>query len=282
MEAMTVDKAIRQYYLQVILPFFLAMTSGILLGTGLVFTLPLVGFILLFGAVPIAFFLSLVLYTRWFVSVFLQVDDPGLLYKRMTSTGMITPKDSFWNKFHIKWGIEPGAYEAAWQRIEQPLQELPKRYNEIIEGSREIKGSAALFYVNLGISFLVSCGLVILWSVTSNGPFTPQIGFLYLLLGLGVVYELYLTNNSFKIKNKVIVKVTPDYLIYQGKEYPWRTVQVIELRKLANQKYVLHVGISQNGEGKPDMLKIPASGLDVPPDRLLELFEMYRKGCIDK
>ena len=275
----TVAQAIQRNYLFVMLPSILLALVPIVIGFQLldvvegqsVFrSVNLLPFLIMILGLPVAIFISSILYTNWFVRSFLAVDHPALLYKHGVLKKIITPKGSIYNRLHVMIGVTRADYDKAWSRIKQLGDQ--RDLKEMLPPGREliIKGSRTEFYFHLGWSLIIT--LVCAFAIVSSLENTK----ILILASLTLAVVLFYSRKSltlYRNMGKVFLIFKPKGLGIEGKLIPWSDIlsfKVIQLTKYKTQLEVVAFETTQ-----VNTYQTMINDLEVSPQRINDLMTIY-------
>ncbi len=275
----TVSAAIKRYYVQIVVPFFGIMFLGFGLGAVIVKENGAIGASCMVGGVVLAVVLSLIAYSHWIVWAFHNVDKPHALYQAALRRNLIKPKSSFYNKFNITFTVDKNLYDQAWEKmfevgdLSDTISNLP--INRVVE----VKYSTKSLMINVIVLLIMVVGYAFLVSYYDTLP--PK-GLIAVYAGpialIGVAYETYKLNKN---QGKTAFVFRPEHLVFFDRELPWSSILTFQVfvENKNEHKVTIAAQTSEVVDGKGTMYSATKelTGLDATPDRIEELYSVYKE-----
>lgn len=278
-ETVTVKKAMLVGYLSTLLPFFAILFSGCFFGIRLLEESVTLGATIIVGSIVGSYIICSIAYCHWLVWAFHNVDHPRLLYFRALRANFIKPRESWYNKLNVTWGIDKEKYEQVWEIAEQHGDVESLANTLPADRIVQVKYSTTSFIITTVMLVFVSAGLIL--AFLNKEDLTGK-GKLFLYLGpIGVGMLLYECVMQGVKRGKLALQFTPDYLDFFGEFIPWDAIMSLSVYKEGKHDFKVSItslkGELVDGKGKIFSSTKDVTALDVSPDRLDELFTIYRE-----
>lgn len=276
---LTVAKAIQNNYLFVLLPSIMLVLLPFVIGFQLLDivegesafrSVNLVPFFVMILGLPLAIFISSILYTNWFVRSFLSVDHPALLYKQGVFRKIVTEKGSPYNRMHVMIGVTRADYDQAWTRIKQLGDQ--RDLKEMLPPGREliIKGSRTEFYFYIGWTVLIVSACILM--IATNLDNTRML----VLASLTIAVVLFYARKSlglYRNMGKTFLIFTPKGLGIEGQLIPWS--DILSFKVIQQTKYKTQLEVVAFKTTQVNTYQTMINDLEVSPQRINDMLIIY-------
>jgi hypothetical protein len=278
----TVTTAIRRYWLGVAIPFFVVFFGGIAAGVYLLKQYPSpYGIVTIVSSVFLPVVWSMVAYNRWFVWAFINVNTPNLLYRRALRSEIVFPRNSWKNKLCLRIGATKEELDEAWNKAQIDGNIKDIEYTLPASKIVEIKFSYKKLIGELigGGMFIAAWAVLVFYFKIELKTFKD-----YLIHFGGLFLALYIANDLYKQSKKagkLALKFSPDGLVCYEDNYWWYNIAKWRIEKEGEHDYFLWMDIwvvdPETYTQITEPRKCPLNGLDATPDRIEELFTIYKE-----